>query len=148
MTPKQIQLLRQSFSLVSASADKVAATFYNRLFELDPPLRFLFQSCLHEQGRKFMMMLRTVIGMLDHPDEFRNTLRSLGRRHAGYGVHDVDYETVGTALLWTLQRGLGWAFTPEVEEAWTALYHLISTTMREGVALGMSASSGSDCSHG
>jgi hemoglobin-like flavoprotein len=148
MTPKQIQLLRQSLSLLSASADKVAATFYNRLFELDPPLRFLFQSCLVEQGRKFMMMLSTAIGMLDHPDEFMNTLRSLGRRHADYGVHEDDYETVGRALLWALERGLGWAFTAEVEEAWNALYNLIATAMREGAVLGMSTSSESDSSHG
>src|SRR5437899_4561660 len=120
MTPKQIQLLRQSYSLVSASADTVAATFYRRLFELDPPLRFLFDSNLVDQGRKLMSMLSTTIGMLDHPDELVDALRSLGRRHAGYGVREDDYETVGTALLWTLERGLGWAFTPEVEEAWTS----------------------------
>jgi hemoglobin-like flavoprotein len=53
----------------------------------------------------------------------------LGQRHAGYGVKEQDYETVGQALLWTLEQGLGAGFTPDVREAWTTLYQLVAGVM-------------------
>jgi hemoglobin-like flavoprotein len=132
MNAKQIQIIRQSFSLISPTPDAVAAAFYGRLFAMDPSLRSMFPPCLEEQGRRLMRMLGVAIGMLDRSDELVSALRSLGRRHVAYGVRDEHYETVGAALLWTLEHGLGWAFTPEVREAWTALYGVVATMMQEG----------------
>jgi hemoglobin-like flavoprotein len=57
-------------------------------------------------------------------------LRNLGRRHAKYGVTDAHYDTVGAALIWTLEKGLGERFTADVREAWVAVYDLIATTMK------------------
>jgi hemoglobin-like flavoprotein len=133
MTPKQIRLIRQSFSLMSPDADAVARTFYHRLFQLDPPLRKMFPEGLEEQGRKLMQMIGGAVGLLGRNDELLPALQALGRRHAGYGVQDENYETVGTALLWTFEQALGPAFTPDVREAWTELYVIVSTTMREAV---------------
>ena len=56
----------------------------------------------------------------------------LGRRHADYGVTDAHYDTVGGALLWTLEKGLGSAFTPDVKAAWTTVYTVLATTMKAG----------------
>jgi hemoglobin-like flavoprotein len=68
---------------------------------------------------------------LDRLDELVPAVRDLGTRHAAYGVKDGHYETVGAALLWTLERGLGPEFTPEVEEAWVAVYRLLAATMKD-----------------
>ena len=57
-------------------------------------------------------------------------VETLGRRHRGYGVTAQHYESVGAALLWTLEQGLGKAWTPEAAEAWTQLYGLLSAVMR------------------
>jgi hemoglobin-like flavoprotein len=46
-------------------------------------------------------------------------------------VKAEHYDTVGGALLWTLDAGLGPAFTPEVKEAWTSAYTLLATVMKE-----------------
>jgi hemoglobin-like flavoprotein len=62
-------------------------------------------------------------------------VRDLGRRHAEYGVQTKDYNTVGAALLWTLEQGLTQQFTPEVKEAWTAAYTILATTMQQGAAV-------------
>jgi nitric oxide dioxygenase len=35
-------------------------------------------------------------------------------------------------LLWTLEQGLGPAFTPEVKDAWATVYGVLSGTMVEG----------------
>jgi hemoglobin-like flavoprotein len=130
MTTEQIHIIRQTFDLVAPMADSAAAAFYRRLFELDPSLRAMFPPVLVEQGRKLMQMLGAAVAMLDRPQQLIPVLQSLGRRHAGYGVRDEHYDTVGAALLWTLERGLGPVFTTEVESAWASLYGVVATTMK------------------
>jgi hemoglobin-like flavoprotein len=126
----QKALVQTSFAQVRPIADAAAALFYSRLFELDPTLRPLFKGPIEEQGRKLMEMLGLAIKGLDRPEALLPALAALGRRHAGYGVNEHDYETVGEALLWTLEQGLGPSFTPQVQEAWAALYRFVADTMR------------------
>jgi hemoglobin-like flavoprotein len=57
-------------------------------------------------------------------------LQNLGKRHAGYGVQDAHYDTVGAALLKTLGQGLGAEFTPEVKTAWTSVYITMADVMK------------------
>jgi len=130
MTPREKSVVRETFAQVAPSADTVAALFYGRLFELDPTLKELFKIDMREQGRKLMQMIGLAVSKLDALDELVPVVQALGRRHAGYGVKDVDYDTVGAALLWTLQQGLGPSFTPEVKSAWTTVYGLLASTMK------------------
>jgi len=134
MTPEQIALVRASFAQVLPIADAAAALFYDRLFALDPSLRPLFRDDLTAQGRALMGLLREAVLGLDRLDRLVPDVRELGRRHAGYGVEDRHYATVAAALLWTLERGLGAAFTPETRAAWAAAYTLLATVMQEGAA--------------
>ena len=127
----QKELVQMSFEQVRPIADAAAALFYSRLFELDPTLRPLFKGPMEEQGRKLMEVLGLAVKGLDRPEALLPALAALGRRHAGYGVNDPHYETVGEALLWTLEQGLGQSFTPDVREAWAALYKFVADTMRE-----------------
>lgn len=130
MNTRQIQLVQASFEQVLPIADTVAALFYGRLFEIDPGLRPLFKGDVQEQGRNLMLMLTVVVRGLNRIEQLSSIVQALGRRHGGYGVHDEDYTTVAEALLWTLEKGLGEAFTDEVEEAWLAAYILLATTMQ------------------
>lgn len=52
-------------------------------------------------------------------------------RHAGYGVKAEHYATVGAALLWTLEKGLGEGFTPPVREAWSTMYGTVAAVMQQ-----------------
>ncbi len=131
MNPQQIALVRASFAQVSPFADSAAKLFYSRLFELDPSLRPLFRSSLESQGSKLMNMLAGAVCLLDQPEKLMPVVRNLGRRHVAYGVETHHYETVGSALLWTLEKGLGSEFTPEVESAWAAVYAGLSRAMQE-----------------
>ena len=127
----QKELVQTSFEQVRPIADAAAALFYNRLFELDPTLRPLFKGDMKEQGRKLMDMITLAVKGLDRPEALLPALAALGRRHAGYGVNKHDYETVGEALIWTLEQGLGPGFTPDVREAWEAIYGFVAGAMRE-----------------
>ncbi|HET7363227.1 MAG TPA: globin family protein [Burkholderiales bacterium] len=135
MTPKQIQLVQASWRQVLPIADAAAELFYSRLFELDPTLRKLFRGELQEQGGKLMEMIDLAVQSLARTDALRLGLRALGRRHAGYGVRDEHYDTVSRALLWALGKGLGAAFTPEVEQAWAAAYGFLAATMKDAANL-------------
>jgi hemoglobin-like flavoprotein len=134
MNVEQIALVQNSFSHVLPIADTAATLFYTRLFELDPALRPLFRGDMQEQGRKLMAMLRLAVNGLNRLEELVPAVQDLGRRHVGYNVEAAHYDTVGAALLWTLAQGLGEAFTPTVEEAWTAAYTILSTTMKTAAA--------------
>ena len=135
MTPMQAQLVRASFQLVEPIADKAADLFYERLFSAQPQLRAMFRGDMRAQGTALMRMIAMAIRHLDRPQLLMPQLRALGVRHAGYGVHAAHYDMVGDALLATLREGLGTAFTADVEEAWVAMYTLVSHTMQEAAAL-------------
>jgi hemoglobin-like flavoprotein len=87
-----------------------------------------------EQGKKLMAMIATAVKGLNNPDKLVPAVQQLGRNHVGYGVVDAHYDTVGAALLWTLEQGLGEAFTPEVKDAWAAVYTLLATVMKAAAA--------------
>ena len=132
MTNEQIKLVQDSFRRVAPIAETAAQLFYARLFELDPDLELLFKGNLSEQGRKLMQMLALAVSSLDRMEQLLPVVRSLGTRHVSYGVRDKDYDTVEQALLWTLRKGLGEAFTPDVEAAWSNVYATLASAMQSG----------------
>jgi|ERR1700756_954232 hemoglobin-like flavoprotein len=131
MTPENQTLVRDSFAKVVPIAPQAAALFYDRLFALDPSLKQLFEGDMTEQGRLLMTMIGTAVANLGSLEKIVPAVQDLGRRHATYGVQPRHYDTVGAALLWTLGQGLGDAFTPPVEAAWTEAYTIVSTVMKE-----------------
>jgi len=134
MTPTQVKLVQASFEQVVPIAEQAAAIFYGRLFDIDPELRSMFRTDLSEQGRKLMTMIQTAVNGLDELGEIVPVVQALGRRHVQYGVVPADYDSVGEALLWTLEQGLGAAFTPEVKEAWMLTYELLAGAMKDAAA--------------
>ena len=135
MNDHSIALVKESFDLIEPIAPQAAALFYANLFEADPSLQRLFKGDIAAQSAKLMQMVALAIGRLDQPEVLQPLLRQLGQRHAGYGVQDAHYDTVGAALLKTLYQGLGVAYTPEVEEAWVDVYGALATTMKEAATV-------------
>jgi hemoglobin-like flavoprotein len=125
------QLVKESWDLIEPIAPRAAEMFYANLFAMDPSLQKLFKSDMVVQGERLMKMIGAAVGLLGQPHTLVPVLQNLGRRHADYGVRDEHYDTVGTALLSTLQQGIGVAFTPEVREAWIDVYGTIARTMKE-----------------
>jgi len=131
LTTEQIYLVKGSWEQVVPIADAAAELFYGKLFEMDASLRPLFKGDMVEQGRKLTQMISVAVDNLDRLDEIVPAVQDLGVRHADYGVKNSHYDTVGTALLWTLGQGLGDAFTDDVRKAWTDVYTLLAHTMQE-----------------
>jgi hemoglobin-like flavoprotein len=136
MTPDDVKRIQTTWGLVIPIRDQAAALFYGKLFELDPALRPLFKTDLKSQGEKLTDMITVVVNGLTKLDAIVPAVQALGRRHLDYGVKDADYDTVGAALLWTLEQGLGAAFTPEVKGAWAQAYGMLATMMKAAAAAG------------
>lgn len=134
MKPEQIELVKASWAKVAPIAEQAAELFYGKLFELNPAFKSLFKTDMKEQGRKLMAMLNTAVNSLDKIETIVPVVQDMGRRHVAYGVKDEDYDTVGAALLWTLEQGLGEGFTTEVKNAWADTYTLVATTMKTAAA--------------
>jgi hemoglobin-like flavoprotein len=134
MTPEQALLVKNSWAKVLPISDKAAELFYGKLFELDPQLKPLFKGDMTEQGKKLMKMINTAVNALDRLEAIVPAVQQLGVRHVGYGVKDKDYDTVGAALLWTLEQGLGDAFTADVKDAWATVYGVLAGTMKSAAA--------------
>jgi nitric oxide dioxygenase len=135
MRPESERLVRESWAKFEPVAVESAAFFYDKLFELDPQAQRLFASTdMVAQGYKVMRMFAEIVHNLDRTETLVTEVADLGRRHVGYGVQDHQYDSVGVALLWTLERGLGPAFTHDVRDAWTEAYLLLSTVLRRAAA--------------
>jgi len=133
MTQNRVTLVQTSFASVAPIAGVAADLFYDRLFEIAPDVRRMFPNDLAEQKKKLMTMLGTAVAGLSKPDSLLPMVRALGARHAGYGVTAEHFPPVGAALIWTLEKGLGEAFTPEVKAAWVEVYGVLSQTMIEAM---------------
>ena len=129
MSPEQIALVRSSWSQVLPMRTTIADLFYSKLFELDPRLRPLFKNDMAHQGEKLIDMLDAAVNGLGKPQAIESSLKHLGQRHARYGASEGDYDTVAASLIWTLEQGLGDAFTPDVRQAWAQAYATLIALM-------------------
>ncbi len=140
MTPEQIALVQQSFKNLVPVSQQAASLFYGRLFDIAPAVKPMFDGDMNEQGRKLMATLAVVVNGLTDLNSILPAASTLAKRHVGYGVKPSHYALVGTALLWTLEKGLGAAWTPELAGAWRAAYATLSRYMiEEGYGRGAAA---------
>lgn len=131
MSPEEKALVKQTWQKVAPTADAAVRLFYEQLFEIDATTKPLFETTnLNKQRQKLIQAVSMVVAGLDHLEALVPTLAELGRRHAKYGVTESHYDSVGTALLWTLEQGLGSGWTPEVKAAWVGAYGLLADVMR------------------
>jgi hemoglobin-like flavoprotein len=134
VTAEDVTLVQSSWAKVAPIADTAADLFYGRLFEIDPPLKELFPEDMAAQKKNLMQTLAVCVNGLSDLGEIVPAVKALGQRHVGYKVKDEHYESVGAALLWTLSQGLGDDYTAETAEAWTKVYGVLSSTMKEAAA--------------
>ncbi len=131
MTPEQVSLVQRSFSKVAPIADQAAVMFYGRLFELAPQVKAMFPADMTEQRKKLMATLAVVVNGLSNLESILPAASALAQRHVAYGAKAEHYPVVGSALLWTLEKGLGEEWTADIASAWTAAYTTLSGFMIE-----------------
>jgi len=142
LTPREIDLLRESFDKLSSKAslsttatsgDQFGRIFYEHLFALAPELRPMFRSDLEGQGMKFLSTLHVLVDAFDDEEALRPQLRQLSEGHAAYGVKPEHFAPMGEALIRTMRDALGEDMPDETEQAWRRAYDQLAEEM---VALG------------
>ena len=135
LTDRQVTLVENSFRAVVPRADALAMRFYERLFEIDPSARALFEGTFMSlQRRKLMAALGAVVSGLRFVTEIQPMLKSLGARHLEFGVSDGQYEAVRAALMVALGDTLGDEFDSETELAWNEAVAMAASAMKAGAA--------------
>jgi nitric oxide dioxygenase len=129
MTPDQVKLVQDSFAKVAPISGKAAELFYGRLFEIAPQVRAMFPDDMTEQRKNLMATLAVMVNGLTDLPTILPAASALAKRHVSYGAQAAHYPVVGEALLWTLEKGLGPSWTPEVAAAWTQAYATLSGFM-------------------
>lgn len=133
MSPDQKALVQTSWGAVSSKTESVAHIFYHRLFATAPATRAMFDHVdPAAQANKLVAALTAVVNGLHELESLAPTLIDLGKRHAAYGVEDVQYDAVGAALLWALETVLGAKWTTELNRAWSDAYSTVARVMRTG----------------
>jgi hemoglobin-like flavoprotein len=149
LTSGEKAAIRRSWELAAPITETVAELFYKRLFEIAPQYRRLFNQDMAPQKRKLVAMLGFIVKSVDWAqdrwadavpvdEDLFLVVLALGRRHIDlYRVPDEAYDAVGAALLWTLDYGLGEAFTKDTRDAWSRLYAVLAKVMKMGrIAVG------------
>lgn len=130
MKPEQIKLVKKTWKILMGIDPKIIGdVFYSKLFADHPSLRKMFPTEMDKQYIKLVDMLSSIIMSLDQIESVSSDIVAMAKRHTGYGVKPAHYDMVGSALIWTLQKGLGAEWNQEVESAWNSCYQSLADTM-------------------
>jgi hemoglobin-like flavoprotein len=132
MNSETAALVRDSWAEIVPVRKQVCTDFYRRLFDRYPELRPLFKGDIERQTSLFVTMLNTVVSSLENRDPVIPLIKTVGARHAAYGVGDADYAKFAEVLIDAFAKALGDRFTPEVQSAWAEVYTELAATMRQG----------------
>jgi hemoglobin-like flavoprotein len=142
---KTVELVQNSWKIVLGAVDAETAgvILFRHIFTIAPEAKGLFSFAkgkqsdedlynnlyLKKHGANVVMTVNTAVEGLTDLDALVPVLKGLGKRHVGYGVLPPHYDVVGQALIATLGDALGPQLTPEVKEAWLAVYGIVKDTM-------------------
>ncbi len=129
MKAEQLQLVLHSLNAIQPLTNKISASFYQRLFEIEPAVQALFKGDMKRQGSMFISTLSLAANGLSRIEDIKPAVRTLGERHFGYGVKPEYFQPFREAFIWALERHLGDQFNAEVKSAWTEAFDMLSEAM-------------------
>jgi hemoglobin-like flavoprotein len=133
--PLNVELLENSFAKVKGNGSALTQDFYTILFADYPEVQPLFASThMEKQGKQLFQSLDFTVNNLRQPDVLGSALKGLGTRHVQYGVLPQHYPMVGSSLLKAFAASLGTDWTPDIQQAWTDAYGVVTQLMLEGAS--------------
>ncbi|HEY0696715.1 MAG TPA: globin domain-containing protein [Micromonospora sp.] len=124
-----VPALKASWARIEQLGDQAPALFYAILFTLAPEMRSMFPIAMNTQRDKFLSAMGHLIKNVNHEEQFRTFVSQLGRDHRRFDVLPHHYPVVGRALLATLERALGSAWTAQLAADWAAAYNVVAGLM-------------------
>ena len=129
LSQEELCLLRESFTLLAQDAEGATMALFDRLFELDPKLRFMFPEDLRDQKHRLISMIGFIVRRLHRWDQVEPRLLNLGLRHVSYGVQRSDYLVFKQAMIDILMSRLRLEKESLTIKAWSTVFEAVSATM-------------------
>ena len=130
LNPRQILLIKVSWSYLSGRIEEFGDTFYRTLFEMEPTLKAMFKNDMAHQHQKFSTMINHIVAHIQHTPGLDPELRQMGHRHIDYGVAPEHYDSMMIAFLLALEKRLKRKWDNETKEAWTMGFVYVVSQMR------------------
>ncbi|XP_056152392.1 x globin [Lampris incognitus] len=142
----QIQMIKKSWKVIRDDIAKVGIIMFVRLFETHPECKdvfFLFRDVedlerlrtsreLRAHGLRVMSFIEKSVARLDQLEQLEALAIELGKSHYRYNAPPKYYSYVGAEFICAVQPILKEKWTPELEEAWKAMFLYVTTLMKQG----------------
>ena len=128
----EIQLINNSWTVISKSKKSVRNTFYSNIFEVDPKLESLFR----ESFLAWDSLPDSFEFMYKHMENLENVtleIKRLGLKHKTFGVKPKTFAIGKDALVKTIDQYMGKDYTEELGNAWAKLFEYMAHYMILGI---------------
>ncbi|XP_030629788.1 x globin [Chanos chanos] len=146
LTEEQIDMIKESWKVIQEDIAKAGIIMFVRLFETHPECKdvfFLFRDVedlerlstskeLRAHGLRVMSFIEKSVARLDQLERLYQLALELGKSHYRYNAPPKYYEYVGSEFICAVQPILKEKWTPELEEAWKALFRYVTQIMKKG----------------
>eukprot|EP00931_Biecheleriopsis_adriatica_P006610 TRINITY_DN107993_c0_g1_i1.p1 TRINITY_DN107993_c0_g1~~TRINITY_DN107993_c0_g1_i1.p1 ORF type:complete len:218 (+),score=50.86 TRINITY_DN107993_c0_g1_i1:81-734(+) len=137
VTEAQVKQVQDSWASVQTvgmcDGTPVMDIFFDHLFKDNDTAAIFGSTNMPVHKKRLWAMLNAAVNGLSDLDTLVPILRGLGARHKDYGVQSAHFSAVGASLIYTLDAGLGEAFTPELKSLWETVYGIVQEQMDLGL---------------
>lgn len=125
LTSDQEAIISATAPVVAEHLDDITARFYPLMFQRYPDVKFMFNETHQREGTQPRALAGSVLSYVQlraDPELVKAALSTAVHKHVSLGVEPDQYAVVGECLMAAIGEVLGDAVTPEVADAWGALY--------------------------
>lgn len=132
-----IEIIKSTIPLLESAGPALTTHFYQRMFSHNPELKDIFNMTHQQTGRQGVALFEAIAAYaknIENLAALQGAVERIAQKHTSFNIQPEHYQIVGHHLIETLRELATEAFTPEVEEAWTAAYLFLAQIFidREG----------------
>jgi len=129
LTQHHIDVVKSTIPLLASAGTAITDHFYRRMFSHNPELLDIFNASHQHSGAQKAALFEAIAGYAHHIDDvsaLTAVIERIAQKHTSFNIQAHHYPIVGHHLIETLRELAGDAFTPDVEEAWSAAYGVLA----------------------
>ncbi|MBZ9559012.1 MULTISPECIES: NO-inducible flavohemoprotein [unclassified Modicisalibacter] len=134
LTPQQEQLVAATAPVVAEHLEAITARFYPLMFARYPEVKALFNAAHQATGSQPRALAGSVLRYVQlrgDREQAKAALALVVGKHVSLGIRPDQYPIVGECLMAAIGEVLGDAVTPEIADAWQAVYEELAGLLIE-----------------
>ena len=137
LSNQHIEVVKSTIPLLESAGPALTEHFYQRMFNHNPELKDIFNMTHQKSGRQSVALFEAIAAYaknIENLSALTDAVERIAHKHTSFNIQAEHYQIVGHHLIETLRELASDAFTPQVEEAWTAAYLFLAQIFidREG----------------